>query len=230
MRALLFVLPILIAHVLSYSYSKPITTPLTEPIMKLMIALLAAAGGTAWLLKHNRTHDSLEPGSTGAEKATVTSIARSTKKDEAAKTSDPILAQSPTSEYLDQILEELNTKKDALNRHTYLMKVVDQAYKDRATKSTGRLLEYMAELHIEEFPEIQTALKKDENGDWPQVPTFRKYAIFLAEHGRFDRAIEVCQKALEHELKDGTKGGFEDRIARIKRKQVMEQAPGPMEH
>ncbi|MFP3441697.1 hypothetical protein R0K18_28600, partial [Pantoea sp. SIMBA_133] len=71
---------------------------------------------------------------------------------------------------------------------------------------------------IQEFPEIKPALAKSLGGILPRVTTFQKYSTLLTEQNSFDRAVEVCEVAISHGLHDGTKGGFEGRIERIKRK------------
>jgi hypothetical protein len=68
--------------------------------------------------------------------------------------------------------------------------------------------------HIAEFPELANALKCD-FPTLPHVPTFQYLATVLAERGATDEAIAVCRQAIQFGLADGTKGGFEGRIARI---------------
>ena len=55
-------------------------------------------------------------------------------------------------------------------------------------------------------------------GVLPRVSTFQHYAAVLAERGEFERAVHVCEAAIAFGLHDGTKGGYEGRIERIKKK------------
>jgi tetratricopeptide (TPR) repeat protein len=52
----------------------------------------------------------------------------------------------------------------------------------------------------------------------PRIPSFKRLAIIYETDERYDEAISVCDRALELELDDGTKGGFEGRRDRIQRK------------
>ena len=48
---------------------------------------------------------------------------------------------------------------------------------------------------------------------------FPYLATVLTEDGHYDEAIEVCRKAINFGLDDGTKSGFAGRIERIRKKQ-----------
>lgn len=215
--------------------------------MKLLIGLLAVVGGAAWLLRReptaftgNRPAPAVPrrsasssrqspvksaPGLTSRQ-ASLAATSSASRGETPTGTSLPkfsdtnVAIHTPTAGYLDQILGELDNKMHRLERHDYLCKVVEDAYKERTKKSTAKILEYMAELHIKEFSKIRPVLKKAANGTLPRVPTFQKYAIFLTERGDYQRAIDVCQTAIGFGLSDGTKGGFPERIKRIRKKQA----------
>lgn len=126
---------------------------------------------------------------------------------------------------LEMMKEALSTKTNLVDRHFLLMNVVDMTYKRRKEDEKSKnLCIQTAEQHIEEFPKIKPALVKDFDGTLPRVTTFQKYATLLSEQGDFTRAIEVCELAISHGLHDGTKGGFESRIARIKKKAGVQKA------
>lgn len=113
----------------------------------------------------------------------------------------------------------LETKTNLVDRHFLLMTIVDETYKLRKEDQGAKdLCAEIAEQHIKELPAIKPALMRSLNGILPRVTTFQKYATFLAEQGAYRRAIEVCEVALAHGLHDGTKGGFEARIEKIKKK------------
>ncbi|MNG23879.1 hypothetical protein D3C84_1085370 [compost metagenome] len=110
-------------------------------------------------------------------------------------------------------------KANLVDRHFLLMSLVDQSYKHcKDDSELEKLCAEISEQHIQEFPEIKPALVKSLGGIIPRVTTFQKYATLLTEQSNFDRAVEVCEMAISHGLHDGTKGGFEGRIERIKRK------------
>lgn len=124
-----------------------------------------------------------------------------------------------TTRDLEKMRETLKTKTNLVDRHFLLMTLVDETYKLRKNDlETKELCAEVAEKHIEEFPAIKPALIKSLDGILPRVTTFQKYATLLTEQGNYERAIEVCEIAISHGLHDGTKGGFEGRIERIKKK------------
>jgi hypothetical protein len=110
---------------------------------------------------------------------------------------------------------ELNTHP--IDRHYLLLELVRITYKGRKTDPKKmELCESIAWKHIEEFPKLAGPLKSDdENGSLPHVPTFQLLATLLTEKGEYDKAIEVCKKAIEFGLDDLTKKGYEGRIHRI---------------
>lgn len=178
------------------------------------IILLLAAAGAASLLRKCRSIACMQPSPGGGG-----------LKTNVPQTKEPAVADSPLSttvddtipEALNNVLKELNELSDPLDRHAFFIKTVDKAYKDRAEQSGAHILASIAERHIKEFSEIKSKLPKKGNG--ARVPTFQKYATFLTETHQYDRAIAVCQEAIDHHLDDGTKGGFKERIRRISKQQ-----------
>jgi len=53
--------------------------------------------------------------------------------------------------------------------------------------------------------------------------TYKRLAIMYERLGRYKEAIEICSNAINLSLEDGTKGGFEGRIERIRKKQKKSQ-------
>lgn len=123
-----------------------------------------------------------------------------------------------TSGDLDKMLNVVNKPTNILDHHHLLMGIVNQTYKNRSDPKMAKICMETAEKHISEFPKILKALKEDMPDFLPRVSTFQQYATLLVELGNFQRAIEVCNKAIEYGLRDNTKTGFEGRIERIKRK------------
>ncbi|HMP71380.1 MAG TPA: hypothetical protein PKA76_18670 [Pirellulaceae bacterium] len=103
------------------------------------------------------------------------------------------------------------------------MTIVSESYKRRSDPNMAEVCAQVAEMHIEEFPQIARPLKQDMGGILPRVSTFQHYATLLTEQSRFDGAIEVCETALRFGLHDGTKAGFEGRIERIKKKRQQQR-------
>lgn len=123
-----------------------------------------------------------------------------------------------TSGDLDQMLNAVSTKTNPIDRHFLLQSIVDATYKLREEDKCRNLCIKYAKMHLQEFPAIAPALKEEMDGILPRVTTFQQYATVLTENKEYDRAIAICEKALEFNLHDSTNSGFEGRIARIKKK------------
>lgn len=52
-----------------------------------------------------------------------------------------------------------------------------------------------------------------------RIPAFQQLAIIYEQNKEYKKAIEICELALKYDLEDDTKGGFEGRIERIKKKE-----------
>lgn len=124
-----------------------------------------------------------------------------------------------TSGDLRAMLAQLNKNTNLVDRHFLLMNIVSQAYKNRDDKEMRTICHQVAQIHIKEFPKIKPALKRD-IGTLPRVPTFQQYATVLTEEERFSEAIAVCEAAIKFGLSDGTKGDFQGRIEKIKKKEI----------
>lgn len=120
---------------------------------------------------------------------------------------------------LKRMLRATQLQTNLIDRHFLLQGIVKEAYARRADPDMASLCARYAEVHLAEFEAISRALVAD-MGMMPRVSTFQDYATVLMERGEFDRAIEVCESAKQYGLSDGTKAGFDGRIARIKKKQA----------
>lgn len=123
-----------------------------------------------------------------------------------------------TSGNLDKMIKALNTPTNLIDRHFLLLNIVISTYKYRNQPEMANLCKKVAEMHIKEFPEIWEDMKEDFKDFLPRVPTFENYALLLTEEGKYKEAIEVCKKAVDFGLRDGTKSGYKGRIERIKKK------------
>ena len=57
-----------------------------------------------------------------------------------------------------------------------------------------------------------------EFGDVPRIPSFKRLAIIYQKQGNHEAALDICDQALEIGTTDGTKGGFEGRKDRLRKK------------
>ena len=58
----------------------------------------------------------------------------------------------------------------------------------------------------------------DEFGEVPVIPSFKRLAIIYEKQERYEDAVDVCEQALKFGTTDGTKGGFEGRKERLRKK------------
>ena len=124
-----------------------------------------------------------------------------------------------TSGDIDRMVRALNHKTNPVDRHFLLMNLCKQAYtarkRDLAMRDLARQVGFR---HIKEFPLLAKPLQREMGGFLPRVPTFQNLATLLTEDGRYDEAIAICETAISYKLTDGTKGGFAERIQRIRKK------------
>ena len=119
---------------------------------------------------------------------------------------------------LKRMLAATNYSTNPIDRHFLLQEIVKLTYKNRnGPEMRAQCREYAA-LHIREFSSIRPHLEKEMDGVLPRVSTFQNLATLLTEDGSYTDAIAVCRRALDLGLDDGTKSGYEGRIARIERK------------
>jgi hypothetical protein len=130
-----------------------------------------------------------------------------------------------TSGNLHKMLEVINTPTNILDRHHLLQAIVNITYKDRKNETNREICKQTAILHLDEMDNIIKSFKEnplhlDDNGTCilPRISTFQHYATVLTEDLKYNEAIEVCKKAINYGLHDNTKGGYEGRINRIKKK------------
>jgi hypothetical protein len=114
------------------------------------------------------------------------------------------------------MLRALSVPTNPIDRHHLLQQIVKMTYKVRRDPAMAQTCREIAELYLAEFPRIAPALRRD-IGILPRVLTFQHYATLLTDAGEFDRAVEVCEMAMDYGLGDRTKGGFPARIARIEK-------------
>jgi len=131
---------------------------------------------------------------------------------------------------LDMMLRALDIPGYTPERHFILSSIVSVTYAMREEDPEMRALcEAIAWKHIEEFPRLARSLKaggrlNKANPTLPRVPTFQYLATILSEKAEYDKAVEVCNRAISFGLSDGTKGDYQGRIKRIRQFQERETA------
>lgn len=118
---------------------------------------------------------------------------------------------------IDTMLAAIDIKSNPLDRHYLLLNIVNLSYSKREIEYYKEIAIKTAELHISEIKPILDYFNKYEHCI-PSIPTFQQYATILTEIGEYDKAINICKKALELGLHDGTQGNYDGRIKRIEKK------------
>lgn len=125
---------------------------------------------------------------------------------------------------LDAMVKVMGKKSHPIDRHHLLNCIVEAAYRRRAEPAMVDLCVSTSETYLSEAPKLMKALLSDMPGQLPHIPVYQLYATILTQREQFDRAIQVCELAIQSELHDGTKGGFQGRIERIRKAQQKQLA------
>ena len=123
-----------------------------------------------------------------------------------------------TSGDLGQMMRALPLKTNSIDRHFLLQNIVQATYKHRDDSRMRQVCIEVGQQHLKEFPGISGSLARDMGGELLTVPSFKWLAPTLAEEGRLDEAIAVCEKAERLGPSDGTAGSYSGRAQRLSRK------------
>jgi tetratricopeptide (TPR) repeat protein len=126
--------------------------------------------------------------------------------------------QALMSGNVDDMISTLDKTQDPILRNALLGQIITEYYRQRADADAKEAFYRFANLHVEEIPGVLEALEKNGQERPERIETLKMIAIAMEQDGRFDEAIEMCQKALSFGLQNGTKTGFEGRIDRITRR------------
>jgi len=135
----------------------------------------------------------------------------------APEKTDPVM-DAVLSGDIEKMIAAADLKTDPETRHDLLQKIVEYAYKHRAEPAMKQRLAEFARVYLNEFPELLPAVERTHPARPLYLPIFKLYAIHLEEENAYDEALRVCRIALDHNLDDQTRTGFEGRIQRIGKK------------
>jgi hypothetical protein len=116
---------------------------------------------------------------------------------------------------LSRMLTARTVKTNPIDRHHLLQSIVKETYRRRRDPRMRSLCIETGLLHLSELPAIVAGLRVDMDGDLPRIPLYAWLSTALAEAGRTDEAVHVCEVAAQHDLEDGTKAGYRGRAERI---------------
>ena len=119
-------------------------------------------------------------------------------------------------EFAEMVLLEALDREDgsATSTHFTYNELIDVYYKQRDDHEDAieKCIQYckkdieIADEFVAEFGEV------------PRIPSFKRLAIIYERQERYADAIAVCDQALDIGTTDGTKGGFEGRKDRLRKK------------
>lgn len=119
---------------------------------------------------------------------------------------------------LPRMLAARALKSNPIDRHFLLQRIVKATYASRADPKMRQLCIETGRTHFGELAAIVKALKAEFQGELPRVPTEAWLATALAEIGKIDEAVTVCETAASFGLFDGTKAGYLGRAERLRKK------------
>lgn len=120
-----------------------------------------------------------------------------------------------TSNDLNKMISVLDKNTHPVDRHYLLQGIISETYKQRKNKDKLIICRNICEIFLNEWPKLADALGRGYGRQLPRILVFPYYATILAEAGENDKAITVCEIAIEYKLNDGTKSGFKGRIERL---------------
>lgn len=132
---------------------------------------------------------------------------------------DPVM-DAVLSGDLEKMIAAADWKTTPETRHDLLQKIAEYTYKHRSAPAMRERLTEYARTYLEEFPELFPAVERTHPERPLFLPVFKWYAIHLEEEKAYDEAVRICRLALEYDLDDQTKTGFEGRIQRILKKKT----------
>lgn len=111
----------------------------------------------------------------------------------------------------------LRETNDPIHRNRLFNRLVAGHYRLRTDSEHRNAFYRLAHAQIDEASAILSAIEKTGAPSPDHIEAFKSIAIALDEDRRYDEAVAICAKALSLGLKDGTKTGFEGRVARLTR-------------
>lgn len=105
-----------------------------------------------------------------------------------------------------------------LDYHFFLQTSADIYYKQKDSRDNAidKVIDFCKE-DVSLFPQYSKVMEK-EYGSIPRITTFQTLVMAYEKKQMYSEAIEVCRLALSYNLQDSTKGGYEGRLERLKKK------------
>ena len=147
---------------------------------------------------------------------------RSADASEKSETTQDRVEQALASGDVEAMASALKVTDEPVLRDALLGQIVAIYYRQRSETEGREAFYRYAGQHIDEISAVLNVLERSDEGRPVRVESFKMLAIAMGEDKRYDEAIEVCKTALSLGLENGTKTGFEGRIARLEKKRDVE--------
>ena len=141
---------------------------------------------------------------------------------EKSDTSDKKVKAALASGDVGLMTSTLEETEDLLLKNALLGPIVADHYRNRDDPHSRKAFYRYAVMHIELAPKILDIREKSDSIRSDQFDSFRMIAIAMEEDEHYNAAIDVCRRAVALGLDDGTKTGFEGRIARLTKKKNLQ--------
>lgn len=137
-----------------------------------------------------------------------------------------------SQEYLKGVGSTAASEKDYDFAEMVLLSALE--YEDGSATSTHFTYTALIDVYYKQRDDREDAIEKcieyckkdieiadgfvDEFGEVPRIPSFKRLAIIYEKEEKYKDALGICDQALELGTSDGTKGGFEGRKERLRKK------------
>ncbi|MGM0438700.1 MAG: hypothetical protein ACQEQD_10565 [Bacillota bacterium] len=115
-------------------------------------------------------------------------------------------------------LKAIETDPNIVNLHFIYNNLIKVYYKRR--NENEKYLDKCIEIckkDINMYPELRKEMKKEGLGQ-ARIPSFQRLAIIYEKQGEYQKAIDICEQAINYGLNDNTKTGFKGRLKRLQKK------------
>lgn len=136
---------------------------------------------------------------------------------------NPIDLHFTYNHLIDMLYKQRDSRNDALDKCSYYCKRDIDLYpkfKMASISDDVNGLKYLQNCFENDKNLYKEYEEKLRDYKWitPRIPSFQRLAIIYEKQGEIQKAIDICNLALEYGLIDGTQGGFEGRRVRLKKK------------
>ncbi|MCL1112033.1 hypothetical protein L2703_00180 [Shewanella basaltis] len=116
-----------------------------------------------------------------------------------------------------QLVNAANVANDPQSQHDALASVINHCYKMRKQNDYCQYGAKLELTYLDLFRAVYQQQVAHDGASDLKAPAFMQLSTLLNDTGQFEKAISVCQQAIEYQLTDGTVTGFEGRINRIEK-------------